>query len=530
VATQYKAHSLIRHLQRGWNFLQPVRNESFDILPASQRVAVDQWYAGTADAGLPEHRHHRRLRAEFLIVLAGDHIYKMDYERMLVQHVNSGADVTVACIEVPSTEATGFGVMHVDAADRIVAFVEKPAEPPELADRPGFSLASMGVYVFRRVVLNEALRRDAADPDSNHDFGRDIIPYMVQNANAVAHRFGKSCVKSRDESKAYWRDVGTLDAYFEANIDLTDVVPVLDLYDRNWPIWSYAEITPPAKFVHDADGRRGVGVTSLVAGGCIVSGSSLRRSLLFTGVHLHSYGSVENAVILPNVDIGKAGAPQERRRRRQREDPRRARRRRGLGRRRRPLPPHRQGHLPRHAVDDRSPRAVTRVLSVASEVYPLVKTGGLGDVVAALPPALAREGVIVRTLVPGYPAVMDALHDAETAHTVCKPARRARPARLLRGGRAQSTRPRRAETFRAGGQSVCWSRRQAVARQRDPVCGAVHRCGGRGARRARELRAGRRAGARLAGGLNPALLHYTGAPRPATVMTVHNLAFQGQFP
>ena len=305
VATQYKAHSLIRHLQRGWNFLQPVRNESFDILPASQRVAVDQWYAGTADAVYQNIDIIDGYAPEFIIVLAGDHIYKMDYERMLVQHVNSGADVTVACIEVPSTEATGFGVMHVDAADRIVAFVEKPAEPPELADRPGFSLASMGVYVFRRVVLNEALRRDAADPDSNHDFGRDIIPYMVQNANAVAHRFGQSCVKSRDESKAYWRDVGTLDAYFEANIDLTDVVPVLDLYDRNWPIWSYAEITPPAKFVHDADGRRGVGVTSLVAGGCIVSGSSLRRSLLFTGVHLHSYGSVENAVILPNVDIGR---------------------------------------------------------------------------------------------------------------------------------------------------------------------------------------------------------------------------------
>jgi glucose-1-phosphate adenylyltransferase len=303
VATQYKAHSLIRHLQRGWNFLQPVRNESFDILPASQRVAVDQWYAGTADAVYQNIDIIDGYAPEYLILLAGDHIYKMDYERMLVQHVNSGADVTVACIEVPSTEATGFGVMDVDAADRIVSFVEKPAEPPELADRPGFSLASMGVYVFRRVVLNEALRRDAADPSSSRDFGRDIIPYMVRNANAVAHRFGKSCVKSSDESEAYWRDVGTLDAYFEANIDLTDVVPALDLYDRNWPIWSYAEITPPAKFVHDAEGRRGVGVASLVAGGCIVSGSSLRRSLLFTGVHLHSYGSIENAVILPNVEI-----------------------------------------------------------------------------------------------------------------------------------------------------------------------------------------------------------------------------------
>lgn len=305
VATQYRAHSLIRHLQRGWNFLQPVRNESFDILPASQRLAEDQWYAGTADAVFQNIDIIDGYGPEYLVILAGDHIYKMDYERMLVQHVNANADVTVACIEVPLAEASGFGVMHVDATDRIVSFVEKPEHPPAMPDRPDFALASMGIYVFKRGFLHEQLRRDAADPHSSRDFGRDIIPYLVQHGNAVAHRFARSCVRSRAEAEIYWRDVGTLDAYWAANVDLTDIVPALDLYDRDWPIWTYAEITPPAKFVHDVDGRRGIGTSSLVSGGCIVSGSALRHSLLFTGVHLHSYGSVENAVILPYVEIGR---------------------------------------------------------------------------------------------------------------------------------------------------------------------------------------------------------------------------------
>jgi glucose-1-phosphate adenylyltransferase len=305
VATQYKAHSLIRHLQRGWNFLQPVRNESFDILPASQRVGEDKWYAGTADAVFQNIDIIDGYGPEYLVILAGDHVYKMDYERMLVQHVNSGADVTVACVALPVAEATGLGIMAVDEQDRIVAFVEKPEHPPEMPDRPGWAMASMGIYVFRREFLNEQLRRDAADPHSSRDFGRDIIPWLVRNARAVAHRFTDSCIRSREEAEAYWRDVGTLDAYWEANVDLTDVVPALDLYDRDWPIWSYAEITPPAKFVHDLDGRRGVGISSLVSGGCIVSGSTLHHSLLFTGVHLHSYGRVENAVVLPNVEIGR---------------------------------------------------------------------------------------------------------------------------------------------------------------------------------------------------------------------------------
>ena len=306
VATQYKAHSLIRHLQRGWNFLQPTRNESFDILPASQRISEDRWYAGTADAVWQNVDIIDSYAPEYLVILAGDHVYKMDYEHMLVQHVNSGADVTVACLEVPAAEASGFGVMHVDADGRIVEFVEKPEHPPEMPDRPGWALASMGIYVFERRFLNEQLRRDAADPASTRDFGKDIIPWLVANGKAVAHRYSQSCVRSRAEGEPYWRDVGTLDAYWEANIDLTDVVPALDLYDHDWPIWTYAEITPPAKFVHNVDGRRGIGVSSLVSGGCIVSGASLLRSLLFTGVQIHSYCEIENAVVLPYVDIGRS--------------------------------------------------------------------------------------------------------------------------------------------------------------------------------------------------------------------------------
>jgi glucose-1-phosphate adenylyltransferase len=306
VATQYKAHSLISHLQRGWTFFRAERNESFDILPASQRVSEDQWYTGTADAVFQNIDIIRSYRPSFIIVLAGDHIYKMDYELMLRQHVDSAADVTVGCIEVPRMEATGFGVMHVDGEDRIVSFLEKPKDPPGMPDRPEMALASMGIYVFSTSFLFDALRSDAADPNSSHDFGKDIIPGIVKNGKAVAHRFTRSCVRSTHETEAYWRDVGTVDAYWEANIDLTEVVPALDLYDRTWPIWTYAELTPPAKFVHDNEDRRGSAVSSLVAGGCIVSGASLRRSLLFTGVRVNSFASVEEAVILPNVEIARS--------------------------------------------------------------------------------------------------------------------------------------------------------------------------------------------------------------------------------
>ncbi|WP_174287063.1 glucose-1-phosphate adenylyltransferase [Sphingomonas bacterium] len=305
VATQYKAHSLIRHLQRGWNFLREERNESFDILPASQRISEFQWYEGTADAVFQNIDIIESHGPEFMVILAGDHIYKMDYELMLQRHVDAGADVTVACMEVPRSEASGFGVMAVDDADRITAFVEKPADPPPMPGKPDISLASMGIYVFRTPFLFDQLRRDAATPGSTRDFGTDIIPYLVDHGKAVAHRFADSCVRAPEEGDAYWRDVGTVDAYWEANIDLTDVVPKLDLYDRSWPLWTYSEVTPPAKFVHDSSGRRGEAVSSLVSGDCIISGSSIHRSLVFTGVRAHSFSQLEQAVILPRCTIGR---------------------------------------------------------------------------------------------------------------------------------------------------------------------------------------------------------------------------------
>ena len=305
VATQYKAHSLIRHLQRAWTFFRPERNESFDILPASQRVSETGWYAGTADAVYQNIEIIEGLAPRFIVLLAGDHIYKMDYEPMLQQHVEQGADVTVGCIEVPRLEATGFGVMAVDADDRITSFLEKPADPPGIPGDPENALASMGIYVFETRFLIDQLRRDAAQPGSSRDFGKDIIPHIVAGGKAMAHRFARSCVRSHSETASYWRDVGTVDAYWEANIDLTDFVPGLDLYDRDWPIWTYGEIVPPAKFVHDEEGRRGQAVSSLVSGGCIVSGACVRRSLLFTGVHTHSFASVKAAVVLPYVEIGR---------------------------------------------------------------------------------------------------------------------------------------------------------------------------------------------------------------------------------
>ncbi len=306
VATQYKAHSLIRHLQRGWNFLRPERNESFDILPASQRVSETEWYAGTADAVFQNLDIIEAYGPEYMVILAGDHVYKMDYELMLQQHVDQNADVTVGCLEVKRVDATGFGVMHVDETDRIVAFVEKPADPPSIPGNPDMALASMGIYVFKTTFLFDLLKRDAADTTSSRDFGKDIIPYVVTSGKAVAHRFSTSCVKADLEAEAYWRDAGTVDAYWEANVDLTSVLPSLDLYDHNWPIWTYGEITPPAKFVHNEDGRRGVCLNSLVSGGCIVSGARAHKSLLFTGVKVHSYAYLDGAVVLPYADIGRS--------------------------------------------------------------------------------------------------------------------------------------------------------------------------------------------------------------------------------
>jgi glucose-1-phosphate adenylyltransferase len=305
VATQYKAHSLIRHLNRGWNFFRQERNEGFDILPASQRSGQD-WYKGTADAVYQNIDIIEGYAPELIVILAGDHVYKMDYGPMLVQHVDQGADVTVGCIEVPRADAAGFGVMAVDGSDVITSFVEKPIDPPAMIGKTDRSLASMGIYVFSSKFLIEQLKRDAADPNSSHDFGKDLIPYLVKNGKAVAHPFTRSCRRSGYDTEDYWRDVGTVDAYYEANIDLTLPQPALDLYEHDWPIWTYAEITPPAKFVHDQEGRRGQAFASLVSGGCIIFGSTVRNSLLFSNARLHSYSVIESAVILPNANIGRA--------------------------------------------------------------------------------------------------------------------------------------------------------------------------------------------------------------------------------
>jgi len=305
VATQYKAHSLIRHMNRAWNFMRPERNESFDILPASQRIDELHWYEGTADAVFQNIDIIEAHAPKYMVILAGDHIYKMDYELMLRQHVDSGADVTIGCLVVPKEEASGFGVMAVDAHAVITDFVEKPKNPPEIPGQPGFSLASMGIYVFETEFLFQLLREDAENPNSSRDFGNDIIPHIVKNGKAVAHRFADNCIRAGEQMGEYWRDVGTLDAYFDANIDLTDTVPHLNLYDRDWPIWSDAVVAAPAKFVHDSEGRRGHAISSLVSNDCIVSGAVAKRSLLFTGVKMGSFSSVSEGVILPYCNIGR---------------------------------------------------------------------------------------------------------------------------------------------------------------------------------------------------------------------------------
>ncbi|MGB0847572.1 MAG: glucose-1-phosphate adenylyltransferase [Thiolinea sp.] len=305
VATQYKAHSLIRHLQRGWSFFRAERNESLDILPASQRITEDAWYKGTADAVRQNIDIIESYAPEYMLILAGDHVYKQDYSLMIQQHVGSGADVTVGCVEVPREEATGFGVMKVDTSDRILDFVEKPADPPAMPNNPDLALASMGIYVFKTTFLIDLLLEDAANPDSSHDFGKDLIPQLVNNGKAIAHPFSRSCVRGNAEEKPYWRDVGTIDSYWQANIDLTDFEPELDIYDNSWPIWTYSELVPPAKFIHNEEGRRGNAVSSMVSGGCIISGSQLERCLLFTGVRTNSYSSLDGVVAMPYVNVGR---------------------------------------------------------------------------------------------------------------------------------------------------------------------------------------------------------------------------------
>ena len=305
VATQYKAHSLIRHLQRGWSFFRAERNESLDILPASQQLDETNWYRGTADAVMQNMDIIRGYGPKYILILAGDHIYKQNYSLMVRQHVESGADVTVGCIEATLDEARGFGVMAVDDSDRITDFVEKPENPPAMPGNPDVALASMGIYVFEAEFLYQVLREDAADPDSEHDFGKNIIPKLVKTGKAMAHPFSRSCVTSGLETKPYWRDVGAVDAFWQANIDLTDFTPELDIFDTEWPIWTYQEASPPAKFIHNEEGRRGQAVSSMISGGCIISGSGLYRCLLFTGVRTHSFSQLEGVVALPYSEVGR---------------------------------------------------------------------------------------------------------------------------------------------------------------------------------------------------------------------------------
>ena len=304
ICTQYRAQSLIRHVQRGWSFLDGRFNEFVELMPAQQRESAE-WYRGTADAVCQNLDILRQHDPQHVLVLAGDHVYKMDYAKMLAQHVARGSRVTVACTEVPLADAVNFGVVQVDDHGQVRAFQEKPPRPTPLADRPDTALASMGIYVFEAPFLYEELLADARERASGHDFGKDILPRLVKLGVAVhAHRFSESCVNMA-RGLPYWRDVGTVDAYWEANLDLTQVVPDLNMYDQAWPIWTCQEQLPPAKFVFDDDERRGYALDSLVSGGCIISGSKLKRSLLFSNVHVHSYCAIEDSVILPNADIGR---------------------------------------------------------------------------------------------------------------------------------------------------------------------------------------------------------------------------------
>src|SRR5210317_91355 len=304
IATQYKAHSLIRHCQRGWNFFSAERKEFLDILPASQRVSERMWYRGTVDAVTQNIDIVDSYDIDYIVILAGDHVYKMDYEIMLRQHIESKADVTVGCLTINKSEASSFGVMAVDNNNQITSFLEKPANPPGMPGNPRKSLASMGLYVFNWKFLRELLLQDYADSNSSHDFGNDLIPEIVKNGKAIAHQFEDSCVRA-EGAPSYWRDVGTVDAFWSANIDLTSFTPDLNLWDGQWPIWTYLESAPPAKFIHDEEDRRGVAISSMVSGGCIISGTEIRNSILSTNVKTNSFAVLENAVVLPDVVVNR---------------------------------------------------------------------------------------------------------------------------------------------------------------------------------------------------------------------------------
>ena len=303
VVTQYKSHSLLRHIQRGWSFLRSELNETVDLLPAQQRVAEEHWYRGTADAVFQNLDIIESSHPEYIVVLAGDHVYKMDYSLMLEDHVLNGGGCTVGCIEVPRAEASAFGVMAIDDQRKITSFLEKPADPPPMPGNPALSLASMGIYVFDAAYLYKLLEEDLADPSSSHDFGKDVIPRTVAQGRALAHPFGMSCIANANGAPPYWRDVGTIDAFWSANLDLASINPELDIYDTDWPIWTYQRQLPPAKFIPDKNGSHGMTVNTIVSGGCIISGSHVANSVFFSNVRVDSFCNIDEAVVLPGVTM-----------------------------------------------------------------------------------------------------------------------------------------------------------------------------------------------------------------------------------
>ena len=303
VVTQYKSHSLLRHIQRGWSFLRAELNETVDLMPAQQRVDEEHWYRGTADAIYQNLDIIESTSPDYIVVLAGDHVYKMDYSLMLKDHAEHGSGCTVGCIEVPRHEASGFGVMAIDEQRKILDWVEKPADPPPMPGNANVALASMGIYVFDANYLYKLLEQDVADPNSKHDFGKDVIPRVVAEGRALAHPFGMSCIANPNGAPPYWRDVGTVDAFWSANLDLATINPELDIYDTDWPIWTYQRQLPPAKFIPDRNGSHGMTVNTLVSGGCIVSGSHVANSVFFSNVRVDSFCTIDQAVVLPTVTI-----------------------------------------------------------------------------------------------------------------------------------------------------------------------------------------------------------------------------------
>ncbi len=305
VVTQYRAHTLIRHIQRAWNFLRGELGEFIELWPAQQQTESATWYLGTADAVYQNLDIIREHGPRYVIILAGDHVYRQDYSQLLASHVDAGLGITVSCVEVPRAVGHEFGIVEADGDGRILNFREKPDDPPEVPGRPGWCYASMGIYVFDADLLFAELVRDAQDPQSTHDFGKDILPRLVAERPVFAHPFQNSCVMSEGATEPYWRDVGTLDAYWEANMDLLRVTPALDLYDARWPIWTYQQQRPAAKFIFDDLDRRGYAVDSLVSAGCIVSGGAVRRSLLFTDVRINSYSDISDSIVLTGAHIGR---------------------------------------------------------------------------------------------------------------------------------------------------------------------------------------------------------------------------------